>query len=56
MDLRGINKKCNSIEELEEILNSITDFAVENGLIENDRMHFNLELKPYEAKVYAIYK
>lgn len=29
-------KKCNSIDELEEILNSITDFAVENGLIEND--------------------
>ena len=29
-------KKCNSINELEEILNSITDFAVENGLIEND--------------------
>lgn len=28
--------KCNSIDELDEILNSITDFAVENGLIEND--------------------
>ena len=29
-------KKCNSIDELEEILSSITDFAVQNGLIEND--------------------
>ena len=29
-------KKCNNIGELEEILNSITDYAVENGLIEND--------------------
>lgn len=29
-------KKCNSIDELEEILNSITDYAVKNGLIETD--------------------
>lgn len=29
-------KKCNSINELGEILDSITDYAVENGLIEND--------------------
>jgi len=29
-------KKCNNIDELEEILDSITDYAVENGLIEND--------------------
>lgn len=28
--------KCNSINELGEILDSITDYAVENGLIEND--------------------
>ncbi len=30
------DKNCNCIDELEEILNSMTDFAVENGLIEND--------------------
>ena len=29
-------KECDSIDELERILDSITDFAVENGLIEND--------------------
>ena len=29
-------KKCNSIDELEEILNSITDYAVKNGLVESD--------------------
>lgn len=29
-------KKCDGIDELEEILSSITDYAVENGLIEND--------------------
>ena len=29
-------KKCNSITELEEILESITDYAAQNGLIEND--------------------
>ena len=29
-------KKCNSIDELEKTLSSITDFAVKNGLIEND--------------------
>ena len=29
-------EKCDSIKELEEILDSITDYAVENGLIEND--------------------
>ena len=29
-------KKCNNIAELEKILDSITDYAVENGLIEND--------------------
>ena len=28
--------KCDSVDELEEILDSITDYAVENGLIEND--------------------
>ena len=28
--------KCGSVDELEEILDSITDYAVENGLIEND--------------------
>ena len=29
-------KKCNNINELEEILDLMTDYAVENGLIEND--------------------
>ena len=29
-------KNCDSVDELEEILDSITDYAVENGLIEND--------------------
>ncbi len=29
-------KKCNNINELEEILESITDYAAQNGLIEND--------------------
>lgn len=29
-------KKCNNIDELDEILDSITDYAVENGLIEDD--------------------
>ena len=29
-------KKCDSIDELEEILESITDYAAQNGLIEND--------------------
>ncbi len=28
--------KCNSIEELDEILGTITDYAVEKGLVEND--------------------
>ena len=30
-------KKCNNVDKLKEILNSITDFVVKNGLIENDR-------------------
>ena len=29
-------KKCESIEELDEILDTITDYAVKNGLVEND--------------------
>ena len=29
-------KKCDSIEELDEILDSITDYAVEKGVVEND--------------------
>ena len=29
-------KKCNNINELKEILDLMTDYAVENGLIEND--------------------
>lgn len=29
-------KKCNNINELKEILDLMTDYAVENGLIENE--------------------